>query len=853
MTDGDEPARPMSARSGVSSCDTMSLLHSPRSNHSSNIGGGAVISKSNLRRENLESHTSKLANAANARQHSFGAANVNAAGDARGVAAKALFNVTDTVQIIRKKIVERGGVAGIKGFQRLIKIMDNNGDKRLSKDELFYGLRDYGINLTPTEIEQVFLHFDRDKNGFVDVTEFLVAIRGELSERRKKMIRMAFDILDTDKSGVITVEEIANVYDVSWNPDVRSGKKTTQEALREFLSHWDRGDMDGSVTLDEFIDYYRDISASIDEDDYFELMIRNAWRIPGGEGFAANTANKRVLVTNKDGTQRVETVHNELGMKPGDREAIRARLAQQGVKDVEVELYGGVDNTTKPTNSQRPTLTVPAQRSPAPARAGGAPEKLQSNPIVNKSSGNKVVAARASSAPAVAAAFSPLDALRKLVYDPPCSFEQLGSKLAVSVACPVPRVAQGAFVSRVSTLDSSLSRANLLSIWKNVDVTNAGVVELSTIHSILATKYGKDSGSSKNNGVIERVVAKILERCAGQGGIKGLQRTLAIMDDNGDKKLSKDELKYGLQDYGIQLNIREMDDIFTYFDRDRNGFIDVTEFFIGIKGDLNEKRKKLVRLAFDILDRDRSGVVTLDELLEVYDVSKVPDVVSGKKTPREAIKEFSGHWDRENNDGLITYDEFLDYYKEISASIDGDDYFELMIRNAWRIPGGEGFAANTANKRVLVTNKDGTQRVETVHNELGMKPGDREAIRARLAQQGIKDVEVELYGGVDNTTKPANSQRPPARNGGRSNNQLLSPKKEAPPTSLQSNRNTFERHAAAQKLAAAFRGRLARKQALVEKRKKDASDREKKEIDDELNRAKPKNIIRPKGKSYIGF
>lgn len=41
--------------------------------------------------------------------------------------------------------------------------------------------------------------------------------------------------------------------------------------------------------------------------------------------------------------------------------------------------------------------------------------------------------------------------------------------------------------------------------------------------------------------------------------------TLAIMDNNGDKRLTKDELKYGLQDYGIELNIREMDEIFNYF------------------------------------------------------------------------------------------------------------------------------------------------------------------------------------------------------------------------------------------------------------------------------------------------
>jgi hypothetical protein len=37
------------------------------------------------------------------------------------------------------------------------------------------------------------------------------------------------------------------------------------------------------------------------------------------------------------------------------------------------------------------------------------------------------------------------------------------------------------------------------------------------------------------------------------------------MDNSGDKKLSKEELKYGLQDYGITLNIREVDEVFGYF------------------------------------------------------------------------------------------------------------------------------------------------------------------------------------------------------------------------------------------------------------------------------------------------
>jgi hypothetical protein len=37
-------------------------------------------------------------------------------------------------------------------------------------------------------------------------------------------------------------------------------------------------------------------------------MIRNAWHIEGGEGWAANTSNLRVLVTHEDGHQSIETI-----------------------------------------------------------------------------------------------------------------------------------------------------------------------------------------------------------------------------------------------------------------------------------------------------------------------------------------------------------------------------------------------------------------------------------------------------------------------------------------------------------------------------------------------------------------
>ncbi len=71
-------------------------------------------------------------------------------------------------------------------------------------------------------------------------------------------------------------------------------------------------------------------------------------------------------------------------------------------------------------------------------------------------------------------------------------------------------------------------------------------------------------------------------------------------------------------------------------------------------------------------------------------------------------------FDGDNKDGKVTPAEFINYYSNVSSSIDNDDYFELMIRNAWHISGGEGWCANSSCRRVLVTHADGRQTVEEI-------------------------------------------------------------------------------------------------------------------------------------------
>jgi calcyphosin len=100
---------------------------------------------------------------------------------------------------------------------------------------------------------------------------------------------------------------------------------------------------------------------------------------------------------------------------------------------------------------------------------------------------------------------------------------------------------------------------------------------------------------------------------------------------------------------------------------------------------LNDFRIGLIKKAYQKLDANSDGTVKLDDIAKLYDVSKNPDVISGRKNPMEVYKEFMKLWDTQVADGIVTFEEFLDYFKDISASIDMDDYFALMMKNAWKI------------------------------------------------------------------------------------------------------------------------------------------------------------------------
>ena len=162
-----------------------------------------------------------------------------------------------------------------------------------------------------------------------------------MNPRRKQLVHLAFRILDRDGSGQVDVTDIQGVYNASSHPDVLTGRRTEEEILTEFLLAFQVGkDRDEIITREEFESYYANLSASIDSDDYFELMIRNAWHISGGEGWCGNTTNRRVLVTHADGHQSVEEIKNDLGLQANDKKGMVQRLKAQGLQMASINTNG---------------------------------------------------------------------------------------------------------------------------------------------------------------------------------------------------------------------------------------------------------------------------------------------------------------------------------------------------------------------------------------------------------------------------------------------------------------------------------------------------------------------------------
>ena len=177
------------------------------------------------------------------------------------------------------------GSTSLISLLKQFKANDVNNIKELELYEFSKSFQEFETELNNEEIASLFNYFDKEKTGVINYVNFINAIRGPMSPKRISIIKEAFKKLDIDKSGQVEISEVIMQFNAKNNKDIKSGKKTEEEAYTEFvdtfqMNHDNRvGRRNKRVTYDEFQDYYNFVSMGIEDDSYFVQMIQNSWKI----------------------------------------------------------------------------------------------------------------------------------------------------------------------------------------------------------------------------------------------------------------------------------------------------------------------------------------------------------------------------------------------------------------------------------------------------------------------------------------------------------------------------------------------------------------------------------------------
>jgi len=196
-------------------------------------------------------------------------------------------NDISPIDIFRTAIKKRG-IRGIMAMRRAFMIADENDTKTLSLPEFIKFCHDYRMPITGKEINILFDEFDTNKTGQINYEEFISAFTGDMCERRKRLITILFESFDKNRKGFIDLDDIRNSYTPINHPDVLSGKRTEDEVLAEFLDNLqyhfsllksEKEQENKNINLEEFLEFFNYISAGIEDDEYFENVIKAGFNL----------------------------------------------------------------------------------------------------------------------------------------------------------------------------------------------------------------------------------------------------------------------------------------------------------------------------------------------------------------------------------------------------------------------------------------------------------------------------------------------------------------------------------------------------------------------------------------------
>lgn len=154
------------------------------------------------------------------------------------------FNVDNKLQEATKLfiITQLMSTKEIKEARDIFQELDENGDGKLSREELLNGYKKFiPVKSAEALVDKIMKEVDSDNSGFIDYNEFLKAAVDIQTFASPQYLQSAFNLFDKDSSGKISIEELKIVL----------GQDRDPEVFDEIIKQVDKNG-DGEIDIDEF-------------------------------------------------------------------------------------------------------------------------------------------------------------------------------------------------------------------------------------------------------------------------------------------------------------------------------------------------------------------------------------------------------------------------------------------------------------------------------------------------------------------------------------------------------------------------------------------------------------------------
>ena len=187
------------------------------------------------------------------------------------------------IDVFRESIGAKG-ITTVINFLNQLRQYDRKGDKELSFPDFFEILNNIKLHMTEKDAKLLFSDFS--ENSKINYGKFLNSlIENSLNERRLNIVKEAFKRIDVENCGVVNLSDVKSLFNSKNSPLVREGHVTEEDFYNSFMETFQthhnifRSAKIKKVNFDEFVDYYKYFSITIEDDYLFEETLIACWKL----------------------------------------------------------------------------------------------------------------------------------------------------------------------------------------------------------------------------------------------------------------------------------------------------------------------------------------------------------------------------------------------------------------------------------------------------------------------------------------------------------------------------------------------------------------------------------------------